>query len=146
MINHQQDIDKIYLYSKDPDKAKYQFLINKQEYTGLKHLNDSETFIEYLNDMNDIYIIYLNIEEYNTNKKCKTIIFDDMIPYRLSNKKLNPVVIELFIRGRKLKISLVYITQSYFAVPKKYRLNSAYYFIMKIPNKFLYISERIFLK
>ena len=146
MINHQQDIDKIYLYGKDPDKAKYQFLINKQEYTGLKHLNDSETFIEYLNDMNDIYIIYLNIEEYNTNKKCKTIIFDDMIPDRLSNKKLNPVVIELFIRGRKLKISLVYITQSYFAVPKKYRLNSAYYFIMKIPNKFLYISERIFLK
>ena len=109
-------------------------------------MNDSETFIEYLNDMNDIYIIYLNIEEYNTNKKCKTIIFDDMIPDRLSNKKLNPVVIELFIRGRKLKISLVYITQSYFAVPKKYRLNSAYYFIMKIPNKFLYISERIFLK
>ena len=146
MINHQQDIDKIYLYGKDPDKAKYQFLINKQEYTGLKHLNDSETFIEYLNDMNDIYIIYLNIEEYNTNKKCKTIIFDDMIPDRRSNKKLNPVVIELFIRGRKLKISLVYITQSYFAVPKKYRLNSAYYFIMKIPNKFLYISERIFLK
>ena len=146
MINHQQDIDKIYLYGKDPDKAKYQFLINKQEYTGLKYLNDSETFIEYLNDMNDIYIIYLNIEEYNTNKKCKTIIFDDMIPDRLSNKKLNPVVIELFIRGRKLKISLVYITQSYFAVPKKYRLNSAYYFIMKIPNKFLYISERIFLK
>ena len=146
MINHQQDIDKIYLYGKDPDKAKYQFLINKQEYTGLKHLNDSETFIEYLNDMNDIYIIYLNIEEYNTNKKCKTIIFDDMIPDRLSNKKLNPVVTELFIRGRKLNISLVYITQSYFAVPKKYRLNSAYYFIMKIPNKFLYISERIFLK
>ena len=146
MINHQQDIDKIYLYGKDPDKAKYQFLINKQEYTGLKHLNDSETFIEYLNDMNDIYIIYLNIEEYNTNKKCNVIIFDDMIPDRLSNKKLNPVVTELFIRGRKLNISLVYITQSYFAVPKKYRLNSAYYFIMKIPNKFLYISERIFLK
>ena len=135
MINHQRDIDKIYLYGKDPDKAKYQFLINKWEYTVLKHLNDSETFIEYLNDMNDIYIIYLNIEEYNPNKECKIIIFDDMIADRLSNKKLNPIVTELFIRGRKLNISLVYITQSYFALPEKYRLNSAYYFIMKIPNK-----------
>ena len=80
--------------------------------------------------------IYKNIEEYNPNKKRKIlIVFDDMIADMLSNKKLNPIVTELFIRGRKLNISLVFITQSYFAVPKNIRLNSTNYFIMKIPNK-----------
>ena len=80
--------------------------------------------------------IYKNIEEYNPNKKQETlIVFDDMIADMLSNKKLNPIVTELFIRGRKLNISLVFITQSYFAVPKNIRLNSTHYFIMKIPNK-----------
>ena len=63
------------------------------------------------------------------------IVFGDMIADMLSNKKLNPIVTELFIRGRKLNISLVFITQSYFAVPKNIRLNSTHYFIMKIPNK-----------
>ena len=58
-----------------------------------------------------------------------------MIADMLSNKKLNPIVTELFIRGRKLNISLVFITQSYFAVPKNIRLNSTHYFVMKIPNK-----------
>ena len=58
-----------------------------------------------------------------------------MIVGVLTNKKLNPIVTELFIRGRKLNISLVFITQSYFAVPKNIRLNSAYYFVMKISNK-----------
>ena len=53
----------------------------------------------------------------------------------LSNKKLNRIVTELFIRGRKLNISLVFIIQSYFAAPKNIRLNSTHYFIMKIPNK-----------
>ena len=80
--------------------------------------------------------IYENIEEYNLNKKRKIVIFfDDMIADMLSNNKLNPIVTELFIRGRKLNISLVFITQSYFAVPKNIRLNSTHYFIMKIPNK-----------
>ena len=66
--------------------------------------------------------IYKNTEEYNPNKKRKIlIVFDDMIADMLSNEKLNLVVMELFIRGgRKLNISLVFITQSYFAVPKKY--------------------------
>ena len=63
------------------------------------------------------------------------MVFDDMIADMLSNKKLNPIVTELFIRGRKLNISLVFITQSYFAVPKNIRLNSTHYFVMKIPNK-----------
>ena len=58
-----------------------------------------------------------------------------MIADMLSNKKLSPIVTELFIRGRKLSISFVFITQSYFAVPKNIRLNSTHFFIMKIPNK-----------
>ena len=84
-----------------------------------------------------IWIIFIkNTEEYNPNKKRKIlIVFDDMIADMLSNKNLNPIVTELFIRGRKLNISLVFITQSYFAVPKNIRLNSTHYFIMKIPNK-----------
>ena len=61
--------------------------------------------------------------------------FDDTITDVLSNKKLNPIVTQLFIRGRKLNISLDFITQSYFAVPKNIRLNSTHYFIKKIPNK-----------
>ena len=80
--------------------------------------------------------IYKNIEDYNPNKKRKiSIVFDDMIADMLSNKKLNPLVTELFIRGRRLYISLVFITQSYFAVPKYIRLNSTHYYIMKISNK-----------
>ena len=80
--------------------------------------------------------IYENIEECITNKKRKIlIVFDDTIADILNNKKLNPIVTELFIRGRKLNISLAFITQSYFALPKNIRLNSALYFIIKIPNK-----------
>ena len=71
--------------------------------------------------------IYKNIEEYNPNKKRKIlIVFDDMIADMLSNKKLNPVVTELFIRGKKLNISLVFIKQSYFTVSKNIRLNSTH--------------------
>ena len=80
--------------------------------------------------------IYRNIEEYNPNKKRKIlIVFDDMVADMLSNKKLNTIVTELLIKGRKLNISLVFITQSYLAVPKNIRLNSSSYFIMKISNK-----------
>ena len=68
LINQQPDIDKIYLYIKDPYEAKYQFLINKRESMGLKYFNDSKAFIEYSNDMDDIY---KNIEEYSQNKKVK---------------------------------------------------------------------------
>ena len=80
--------------------------------------------------------IYKNIEDYNPRKKRKMlIVFYDMITDMINNRKLNPVVTELFIRGRKLNISIVYITQSYFQVPKDVRLNSTYFFIMKIPSK-----------
>ena len=124
---------RIYLYAKDPFEAKYQLLINKQQSTGLKRFNDSKAFIEYSNDMNDIF---KRFEEYNPNKKRKILIFfDDMISDILTDKKLNPIVTELYIRGRKLKISLVFITQSCFSVPKNVRILSTHYFIMKIPNK-----------
>ena len=86
--------------------------------------------------MNDLYKIYKNIEEYNPSKKRKIlIVFDNMIADMLSNDKGNPIVTELVIRDRKLNISLVFITQSYFAVPKNIRVNSTHYFTMKIPNK-----------
>ena len=80
--------------------------------------------------------VYKNIEDYNPGKRRKIlIIFDDMIADMINNKRLNPVVTELFIRGRKLNISNVFITQSYFKVPKDVRLNSTHFFILKIPNK-----------
>ena len=79
--------------------------------------------------------IYKNIEEYNPNKKRKILYLTIMIADMFSNKKLNAILTEQFIRGRKLNISLVFITQSYFAVPKNIRLNSTHYFVMKIPNK-----------
>ena len=108
LTSQQPDIDKIHFNAKDPYEAKYQNII---QYNTIQ------------------------IEEYNSNKKHQIlIVFDDMITDMLSNKKLNPIVTELFIRGRKLNISLVCNTQFYFTVPKN-RLNSTHYFIMKIPNK-----------
>ena len=74
--------------------------------------------------------------DYNPDKENKIlIVFDDMIADMIYNKKLNSIVTELFIRGRKLNISIVFITQSYFKVPKGVRLNTTHFFIMKIPNK-----------
>ena len=80
--------------------------------------------------------VYKNIDMYNPDKENKIlIVFHDMIADMINKKKLNSIVTELFIRGRKLNISLVFITQSYFKVPKDVRLNTAHFFIMKIPNK-----------
>ena len=81
LIDHEPDIDKIYLYAKDPYEEKYQLLINKRESTGLTYLSDSKAFV----DMDDIY---KNIEEYNPNKKRNILtVFDDMITDMLSNKR-----------------------------------------------------------
>ena len=80
--------------------------------------------------------VYKNIDDCNPDKENKIlIVFDDMIADMINNKKLNSIVIELFIRGRKLDIFFVFITQSYFKVPKNVRLNTTHFFIMKIPNK-----------
>ena len=133
LINNQPDIDETYLYAKDPYKAKYQYSINKREKEGLDHFKDPKAFMEYSNDIQDFY---KNIDNYNPGRERKILImFDDMIADMINNKKINPVVTELFIRGRKLNISIVFITQSYFKVPKDVRLNSTHFLIMKIPNK-----------
>ena len=80
--------------------------------------------------------VYKNIEDYNPGKECKILtVFDDMIADMINNKKLHSIITELFIRGRKLNISIVFIMQSYFKVPKDVRLNSTHFFIMKILNK-----------
>ena len=80
--------------------------------------------------------VYKTIGDYNVDKNRKIlIVFDDMIPDIIENKKLNSIVTELLIRGRKLNIFLFYITQSYFKVPKDFRLNTTHFFISKIPNK-----------
>ena len=98
----------------------------------MKH-NNPKAFIEYSNDMQNVY---KNSEEYSLGKKHEIlIVFDDMIAKMINNKKLNPVVTELFIRSRKLNISLGYITQSNFKVPRDARLNSTHFFIMEIWNK-----------
>ena len=89
--------------------------------------------MEYSNDMSDVY---KNIEDYNPDNKRKVLIdFDDMMADMINNKKLNPMVTELFITGRKLNIFIAFVTQSYFRIPKDVRLNPIHVFIMKIPNK-----------
>ena len=108
LINNQPDIDKIYLYAKDPYEDKYQFLIMKRENIGLKHFNYPKAFIEYSSYMHDVY---KNIDRYNPDKENKIIIvFHDMIADMINNKKLDSIVAELFIRGRKLNISCFYYT------------------------------------
>ena len=80
--------------------------------------------------------VYKNIDEYNIGKEHKIlIVFDNMIADMINNKKLDSIVTEFFFRGRKLNISIVFITQSYFKVPKIVRLNTTHFFITKIPNK-----------
>ena len=133
LIGNQPDIDKTYLYAKDPYEAKYQYLINKREGVGINHFNDPKAFIEYSNDMHDVY---KNIDDYNPDKENKIlIVFDDMIADMIHNKKLNSIVTELTIRDRKLSISLAFISQSYFNVSKDVRLNTSHFFVAKIPNK-----------
>ena len=111
-INHEPYINKILLYTKDPYESKYQLLMKKRECAGLKCLNNSKAFSECPNDMDDIY---KNIGESNRNNKWKIlIVFDGRISDMLSNKKHNSIVTELFIWGRKLCISIVFMTQSYF--------------------------------
>ena len=133
LIKEQDDIDKIYLYAKDLSEPKYEFLIKKREDVGIKYCNDPNAFIECSNRMDDVY---QNIDDYNPSRKRKILVlFDDMIADIMTNKKFRTIIEELFIRCRKLNISLVFITQSYFSVPKDVRLNSTHYLIMKINNR-----------
>ena len=105
----------------------------KREDVGIKYCTDLNSFIECSKTMGDVY---QNIHDYNPSRKRKILIVsDDMVSDIMSNNKFKAIIKELFIRCRKLNISLVFITQSYFSVPKDVRLNSIHYLIMKISNR-----------
>ena len=126
-------MDKIYLYARALNEPQYKTLIKKREDAGIKHLNDPNAFIKYSNSMDDVYE---NIHDYYSSRKRKIlIVLDYMIADIMTNKKFQAIIKELFIRCRKLNFSLVFITKSYFSVPKDVRLNSTHYLIMKINNK-----------
>ena len=114
-------------------ELKNKHLIKKREDAGIKHLNHPNAFIECSNTMDDVYD---NSTDYNPIRKRKRLfVFGDMITDIMKNRRFHTIIKELFIRCRKLNISLVFITQSYFSVPKDVRLNSTHYLIMKINNK-----------
>ena len=133
LIKYQQlDIDKVCLYVKDPLESKYQLLINGREKVGSENLKNPKAFIDDLQTIDDVYE---NLENYNPTKKRRVLlVFDYMIADMESNKKSSPKGTELFLRGRKHNISLVFKSESYFKVPETIRLNSTHC-IMKIPNK-----------
>ena len=133
LINNLHLIDKIYLYAKDIQEPKYEYLINKREQAGIKNLDDPKAFIEYSNDMNDVLD---DINNYNKNRDKKVlIVFDDMIADIEYNKNFERIIKELFHRARKIDVSIVFIMQSYFRALKDARLNSTHYILMKIGNK-----------
>ena len=117
LIKEQDDIGKIYLYAKDLSKLKDEFLIKNRENAGMKHLNDPNALIRCSNTMDDVY---QSIDDYNQSRKGKNLlVFDNMITDIISNKKFQAINKELFIRCRKLNISLVFITHSYFFCYKR---------------------------
>ena len=133
LINEQNDIDKIYLYARDLNEPKYEYFIKKREDAGIKQVNNPNAFIECSNTMDNVYE---NINDYNPSRKRKVVIvFNDMIADIMANKRFQATIKELFIRCRKLNVSLVFITQSFFSVSKDVRLNSTHYLIMNMNNK-----------
>ena len=131
--NNLHPIDKIYLYAKDIHEPKHEYLINKREQAGIKNLNDPHAFIEYSDDMDDVLD---DINNHNKNRDKKVlIVFDDMIADIEYNKKFKRRIKELFYRARKINVSIIFITQSYFRALKDARLNSTHYILMKIGNK-----------
>ena len=133
LINNLHPIDKIYLFAIDIHEPKYEYLINKREQAGIKNLNDPHAFIEYSDDMNDELD---DINDYSKNRDKKVlIVFDDIIADIEYNKNFKRIIKELFYRARKINVSIVFITQSYFRALKDARLNSTYYILMRIGNK-----------
>ena len=133
LINNLHPVDKFYIYAKDLHEPKYEYLINKREQAGIKNLNDPHAFIKYSGDMNDVLD---NINNYNKNRDKKVlIVFDDMIADLEYNKNFKRIIKELFYRTRKINVSIVFITQSYFKALKDARLNITHYMLMKIGNK-----------
>ena len=124
-------LTKIYLNAKYLSAPKYEFLLKKRGDAGIKHLNNLNEFTECSNTVDNVYE---NIDNQNRKRKI-LIVFDDMIADIMANRRLQAIIKELFIRFRKLKLSLVFITQSCFSVPKDVRLNSTHYLIVKINNR-----------
>ena len=119
LIKHQRpDIDNIYSYVKDPFKSKYQLLINGREKVGIENLKSPKAFIDYSQTIDDVNE---NLEDYNPTKRRRVLIVLVIADVK-SNKKLSPIVTELFLIGKKLNIFLVFIPQTCFKVPKTIRL------------------------
>ena len=133
LINNLHTIDNIYLYAKDIHESKYEYLINKREQAGIKNLDDPKSFIEYSDDMNDVLDDINNYDK--TRDKKVLIVFDDMIADIEYNKNFKRIIKELFYRARKINISIVFITQSYFRALKDAKLNITHSILMKIGNK-----------
>ena len=133
LINEENDIGKIYLFAWDLSQPKYEYLIKKRQHAGIKHLNHPNAFIEC---SNTIDVVYENIKDYNRiRKRKKLIVFDEMIADIMTNKRFQAIIKELFIRCRKLNISLAFINPSYFSVQRDVRLSSKPCFIMKINKR-----------
>ena len=131
--NQRPDIEKIYLYVIDPFELRYQLLINRKEEVGNKKSKDPKAFIYYSKTNDDVFE---NLEDYNQTKKRKvSLMFDDMIAHMEANRKLSHIVPKFFLRGRKLNISLVLISRSYFKVAKTIRLDATHFFIIKILSR-----------
>ena len=124
-------IDKIYLYAKDLEEPKYKLLIDKREKAGININNDPNAFMEIL----ILWMIFYQILKIIIRKRKVLIIFDDMISHVMSDKKAQQILKDLFIRCRKLNISLCFLTQSYFSVPKDVRLNCTHYILFKLNNR-----------
>ena len=126
-------IDKSYLYAKDFSEPKYEYLIKKHENVGTKHYNDPTSFFS----VQILWMLFTRILIITTQKEIKKVllVFDEMIADIMTHKKFQAMIKEFFIRRRKLNISLAFITQSYFSVPKDARLNLTHYLIMKMNNK-----------
>ena len=123
----------MFLYVKNPFESNYHLHINRREKIRIKMLKIRKAFLNYLQTTDDVYE---DLEDYNPTKKTKLLLMlDYMLADMKTNKKLSPILTELFLRGRKLNISLVFISQSCFKVPKTIRLNAGYHFISKNPYK-----------
>ena len=108
-------------------------MIKKRENVGIKHYNDSTEFFECSNTMDEVYE---DIDNYNSKRDKKSLnCFWWHVADIMTNRRSQSIIKELFIRCRKLNISLIFITQSYFSVPKDVRLNSTHYLIMKINSR-----------
>ena len=133
LINNLHPIDKIYLYAKDIHELKFEYLINKREQAGIKNLIDPNAFTEYSDDMNDVFD---NINDYNKNRDKKVlIVLDDMVADIEYNKNFKRINKELFYRARKMNVTILFITQSYFRTLEDARLNSTHYILMRRDNK-----------